>query len=144
MEEGARILVPVDGSEGAHRALLLASELAEVTQASLDAVYVSYFDIETDNQGDSWLPDSLITEPVEDETRKAEAQVKACVPSDVDVTFYHRIGIPVDEILKLADERHSDLIVVGCRGMSFMEGLLLGSISQGILERAKTSVVVAK
>lgn len=144
MEDEARILVPVDGREGSRRALVLASEIAQVSKSAIDAVYVSYFGMETDNREDSWLPDSLITETVEDETRKAEEQVKACVPEDVPVKFYHRIGIPVEEILKLAEERHSDLIVVGCRGMSFVEGLLLGSISQGILEGATTSVIVAK
>lgn len=144
MEDEARILVPVDGREGSKRALVLASEIAQATHSAIDAVYVSYFDSETDNRGDSWLPDSLITETVEDETQKAEAQVKACVPQGVEVKFYHRIGVPVEEILRLADELHSQLIVVGCRGMSFVEGLLLGSISQGILESAATSVIVAK
>lgn len=145
MEDHTRILVPVDGREGSARALKLAATLAEATGAVLEAVYVSYFADETDNPEDSWLPDSLITSAVHDEKKKAQEQIKACVPADVPVKFHHRVGVPVDEILRLADELQVDLIVVGNRGgMSLMEGFLLGSVSQGILERASTSVIVAK
>ena len=52
--------------------------------------------------------------------------------------------IPADEILRFAEEKGHELIVVGGRGLSGVKGFLLGSVSQEIVERATVSVAVAK
>ena len=40
----ARILVPIDASEGAGRAAAFAVNLAEITGADVDVLHVTYFD----------------------------------------------------------------------------------------------------
>ena len=143
MKKLARILVPVDGSDGSGRAVALASDLAEIVGAALDILYVSYFDRETDAQEESWLPDS-IAGPVGDKAQNILERAGEHVSTGVLADYHHRTGIPADEILRFAEDQSVELIVVGGRGLGVVEGFLLGSVSQAVVERAVTSVVVAK
>ena len=53
-----------------------------------------------------------------------------------------RLGEPVAELLKAADASRADLIVLGARGTSGLERLLLGSVAEGTLKRASIPVVL--
>ena len=53
------------------------------------------------------------------------------------------VGIPKTEILRLADEYHSDLIVCGSHGRRGLE-LLLGSTANAILHHAKCDVLAVR
>ena len=143
MKKLTRILVPVDASPGSKLAVRLAAELAVVTGAALDILHVSYFDAGTDDFKESWLPEA-IAGSAGAEAREALESARKCVPSLVSAAYYCRTGIPAEEILQFAEERPDDLIVVGCRGLGFMQGVLLGSVSQAIAERASVPVLVAR
>lgn len=54
-----------------------------------------------------------------------------------------RSGDPSAEILSLAEELKTDIIVVGCRGMKGVKGML-GSVSRNILMHSKCSVLIGK
>jgi nucleotide-binding universal stress UspA family protein len=47
-------------------------------------------------------------------------------------------------ILDTAEETGTPLIVLGARGNSLVEGILLGSVSTAVLRRAKTSVLIMR
>ena len=47
-------------------------------------------------------------------------------------------------ILETAEEKGANLIVVGARGKSLVEGILLGSVSMAVLRRARTSVLIMR
>lgn len=53
-------------------------------------------------------------------------------------------GNVVDTIVKTAKDGKFDLIVVGARGLSKFEELLLGSVSHGVLEKAPCPVIVTR
>jgi nucleotide-binding universal stress UspA family protein len=53
-------------------------------------------------------------------------------------------GGVVDTIVKTAKDGKFDLIVVGARGLSKFEELLLGSVSHGVLEKAPCPVIVTR
>jgi nucleotide-binding universal stress UspA family protein len=53
-----------------------------------------------------------------------------------------RIGVPVEELLKVADASRADVIVLGARGTSGLARLLLGSVADGILKRAPAPVLL--
>lgn len=53
-----------------------------------------------------------------------------------------RFGVPVVELLKAANASRADLIVLGARGTSGLERLLLGSVAEGTLKRASIPVVL--
>jgi nucleotide-binding universal stress UspA family protein len=52
-------------------------------------------------------------------------------------------GAAGDAILDVAETRHADLIVVGRRGHGLLADLLLGSVSEHVVRRAKAPVLVA-
>ena len=51
-------------------------------------------------------------------------------------------GTPADAIVRLAQERNVDLIVVGSRHKRFFERLVEGSVNQEVLRRAGCDVLV--
>ena len=143
MKNLTRILVPVDSSASADRAVTLAASLAQATGAVLDVLHVSYFDADTDDEQESWLPAS-IAGPVGRVGQEALERARKHVPASVTAVYHRRTGIPAEEILGFAAEKQAGLIVIGCRGLGVVEGFLLGSVSQEIVERATVSVVVAR
>jgi nucleotide-binding universal stress UspA family protein len=59
----------------------------------------------------------------------------------VDVAYYVREGEIADEILKLANETVSDLIVMGTHGRTGLRWLLAGSVAISVLRRAHCPVL---
>ncbi len=55
-----------------------------------------------------------------------------------------RSGVPIDELLKVAAEAGADLIVLGARGASGLDRLLLGSVAEGALKRASAPVLLVR
>ena len=55
-----------------------------------------------------------------------------------------RNGNAVDEILAAAEEIDADLIILGSHGSGLARRFLLGSVSDGVLESAKCSVLIVK
>lgn len=53
-------------------------------------------------------------------------------------------GSPDSRIVETAEEWHSDLIVVGSHGYSRWERLLLGSVSDSVVQHAPCSVLVIR
>lgn len=59
------------------------------------------------------------------------------------VEQYFSVGLPKDEILKLAEVINADLIIVGSRRPSILT-YLLGSTAAAVVRYAKTSVLVVR
>jgi nucleotide-binding universal stress UspA family protein len=139
----SRILVPVDASDTSKRALKFAANLADEMGAKLDVLHVTYFTSETDAQEESWLPD-VIAGDVRSDEAATQTMVKGCMPDDVDYAYHTSTGMPVEAILQFAEESLPDLIVTGGRGLGVVEGFFAGSVSQELVERAQTAVMVVK
>ena len=138
-----RILVPVDGSEGSAQAVALAGEVALATGCTLDILHVSYFDSKTDSLADSWLPDEVAGD-VGNQQQEVLDKARASLPENLVADFHLRTGNPVEEILRFAHQQQDWLIVVGGRGLGAVEGFLMGSVSQQLLEESPVSVLVAR
>ena len=121
-----KILVPVDGSVGCFKAVDEALFIAEKCDAELDFVYVAS-NINKDIP--SHIVFDRIWEKLSDE-RKARKHVKS--------------GNIARSILDVADEQGSDMIVMGSRGLGLLKGVLIGSVSQKVVEEAKIPVMVVK
>jgi nucleotide-binding universal stress UspA family protein len=55
-----------------------------------------------------------------------------------------RLCHPAQDIIDLATEDKTDLIIMGSRGLSPMEGLLLGSVSTKVLQHAPCAVTIVR
>jgi nucleotide-binding universal stress UspA family protein len=137
----SRIVVGVDGSEGAVQALRFAIEEARIRGAELRAV--SAWHVPPAVYGTGWAPASTDL----DEFRKlAEASLRESVEeagateAGIEVTPVVREGHPVD--LLLAESEGAALLVLGTRGLGGFKGLLLGSVSQQCAHHAPCPVVI--
>ena len=59
--------------------------------------------------------------------------------------FVHvRIGKPAEELLDVARDVGADLIIVGSKGLTGIERMVLGSVSERVVREAKCTVEVAR
>ncbi len=55
-----------------------------------------------------------------------------------------RVGVPWQEIVRLAVEEHADMIVMGTQGRAGLERLLLGSVAERVIRQAPCPVVTVR
>jgi nucleotide-binding universal stress UspA family protein len=68
------------------------------------------------------------------------------VPTEPDVLYEHRLlsGDPADRIVEVAESEHCDLIVMGTHGRTGFKRLLMGSVAEAVVRRAKCPVITFK
>ena len=108
-----------------------AAELAESVGAELIVTTVTAA-VETEDA----------TEAVLDAQRKLDEARVRLAGRGVSIEFVPIVGPPGKSIVRLADERGADLIVVGTRKKGFVERLVEGSVNQEVLRRASCDVLV--
>lgn len=131
------IVLGMDGSEGAQRAIPVAVELARQGGARLVMAHV---DERIAAKGD--MPSVRVDE---DEIRAEIGRMAEKINSEgVETSVENAVvvlGGPAHAIKEIADEVDAEMIVVGTRGHSQVAGLLLGSVAQRLLHIAKRPVV---
>jgi nucleotide-binding universal stress UspA family protein len=141
-----RILVPVDFSRDADRALEYALDMARQRGAHLELLYV----VENLTYPDFYYPAPPSREQMTEEiSERAGKRLRERLddlggeePATVDVGV--EIGDPVEEVVARAGEAGSELIVMGSRGRTGLERILLGSVAEGVIRRAPCPVLVVK
>jgi nucleotide-binding universal stress UspA family protein len=137
------ILVPVDGSGHALRALDVACDLAQKYGATLRLVH-AYPPIAADSlagYGDIEPIIARCTQAGEAVLAQAAERAKGCAQ---EITTELREAPDAEAILEEADVHHCDLIVMGTRGLGRLSGLLLGSVSQKVVQHAKVPVLLVR
>src|SRR5215210_4113856 len=142
----AKILLATDGSEDAALAVRAAANLSEKACSELHLVHVLPRFPRYAYPG---VTPQAYSRVLDEELRGArdllEEQVKGIGARGARVAESHtRRGPTADEILDLAEELGADLIVVGSRGLGPVRGLLLGSVSGGIVHGATSPVLVLR
>ena len=56
----------------------------------------------------------------------------------------YKIGDPAEEIMKVAAKQHTDMIVMGAKGLSAIDRILLGSVSTRVVQYANCPVLVVR
>ena len=134
------ILVPVDGSECSDRAITTAIVMAENCGAKLNFLYVANINQLAIND---YISDAIL-EAVTKAGSVILERAMELVPSGIEKEAFSEIGAPAVVILDFAAEKNPDLIVMGSRGLGVVKGVLLGSVSQYIVEQSKCPVLVVK
>jgi nucleotide-binding universal stress UspA family protein len=146
------LLCATDGSPSAGKALTLASKIAKVTGAKLLIVHVKR------RHGSEMVPDELqffarihnadISEAAALEaeaqriTGEAEAAARKAGLTDVEKLIAE--GDPTQQISQIAAARQADAVVVGSRGRSEANGLLLGSVSHKVAQLVPCTCIIAR
>ena len=134
------ILVPVDGSEGSDRAIAEAVELAQACSAKVNFLYVANINQLAIN---ACLSDAIL-DAVTKAGKVILDRAMEMVPAGVEKEAFSETGSPAVIILDFADNHPTDLIVMGSRGLGVVKGVLLGSVSQYLVEQSKCPVLVVK
>ena len=148
MKAYKNIVVPTDGSVNSKRALEHAVLLATSMQASITLVYVANIVSVISNFDQIPNASGYVTEQValdmEEEGKGVLEEFSKEIPQDVEVKSVFEVGSPGPAVLSVAKKYEADLIVMGSRGLGVVKGVLLGSVSQYIVEQSKCPVLVVK
>ena len=134
------ILVPVDGSDGSDKAVAHAINMAEIYDAKLNFLYVANINQLAINAALS----QAILEAVTKAGKTILDRAENMVPSGIEKESFSETGSPAAVILEFEENLNADLIVMGSRGLGVVKGILLGSVSQYVIERSKCPVLVIK
>ena len=141
------IVVGTDGSETANEAVRQATELAKAVGASVDLVSayepVSSARLREEAQQ---VPKDMewMVNPREDVDATLKTAAEQVGEAGVEVGTFAREGDPADAILDVAEERKSDLIIVGNKGMTGAKRFLLGSVPNKVSHHAPCSVLIIR
>jgi nucleotide-binding universal stress UspA family protein len=84
--------------------------------------------------------DEALTETAKEAVQKTLAAIGGDPPPHVVVTH----GDPATEIVRVAEDGHFDLVVVGSHGSGFVKRVLVGSVSNHVVHHAPCPVLVVR
>jgi len=134
------VVVAVDGSEHAHRAVVWAAEQAHLEERPLAVVHAAGHTVPDG--------DGVASRSEQDADASAEPVVRAAVElatstqAGLDVSGHTVVGDPRQVLVEVSDRSY--LIVMGSRGLGHFRGLLLGSVSTEVARHAACPVVVSR
>ena len=135
----SKIIFPTDFSTIGQTALEMATSLARDRGAKLLIVHVEEPPMAYGG-GELYYG---IQEPDQDDLRR---MLTAVVPTDPDVGYEHRliIGNPATAIVHVAEQEHADMIVMSTHGRTGIGRLLMGSVAEEVVRKAKCPVLTVK
>lgn len=145
------ILIPTDFSDSANKALEYALSLAKTYQARLHLLHVFepiiYYsdapigmpDVVELEQGIRASAEQSLNRLVETHIRSREAEFGA-IPTDVILLQ----GNPYIEILRAAQDRAIDLIIMASHGRTGLEHILMGSVTEKVVRKAPCPVLTVR
>lgn len=130
----AKILVATDGSEDAALAARAAADLSTKAGSELHLVH-------TWSEPPFW-GGSYVREDAERLLEEQARQIRALgvIPAEVHLTK----GRPAEEITGLAAELGVGLVVIGSRGLGTIKRLVVGSVSEGVVQLAVCPTLVLR
>lgn len=139
-----RILLAVDGSEHATKAVDVAVHLAaKEPNATVRVLHAMTLVVPDGGLGWQYVQEGIEAQTVhaEELVSKTRAQLEAAgIKTDGKVAQ----GSPAKAVVEEAKEIGADLIIVGSRGLSKWQGLLLGSTSHQVMQMSHCPVLVVR
>ena len=141
-----RILIATDGSPSALQAIEVGLDLAE--EEGLEAIFVHVAPAKDflPVMGGFGMagPVSLPHEPDEADRVCLDDAVRIAEELGLETKAKLLAGDPAKEIVAYADSVDADLIVIGSHGYGAISGVLLGSVSRGVLHRTTRPVLIVR
>jgi len=140
-----KILYPTDFSDTANKAIPFLKQFKDTGTEKVIILHV--IDTYRLRIPSIYMPTNLISfidKMVIEATEKA--QKVADVLTDVGIGTRIRIeqGLPFREILRVEDEEDVSIIVIGSHGRSNIEEMFLGSVSENVMRKSKSPVLIVK
>ena len=140
------IVVPVDGSETAYAAVAKSIEFAQAFGSKIIVVQVLSLD--------PYIAAEYISaHQTNDLIERARTSIIESL--DAAKAKFNQYGIEVEtkilegqvihrEIIKVAEENHADLIIIGSHGRTGLKKLFLGSVAQSLLGESHIPVLIVR
>ncbi len=140
-----KILHPTDFSDCAAEAQEEASRLARVLGAELVLLHVS---VEAPLYAEGLIGVKDVRKVYEAQRKWAEEtlEARAAALRDTGVTSRAlvRVGVPAEEIAKVAGEEGVDMIVMGTHGRGGLSRFFLGSVADRVIRTARCPVLTVR
>jgi nucleotide-binding universal stress UspA family protein len=145
LEAVENILVPIDFSGHARTALRHALEIAETYGAGLQLLHVvednlhPYYHMAGTKSILDLQPD------IKEKSMAAIKDIAAEMDGrEIRIDPHVTVGHPAQEIIRFAEEHLSDVIVIATHGLSGLEHLLMGSVTEKVVRMARCPVCTVK
>lgn len=136
------IVVPVDGSKEANEAVKYAAQLAYDMDAKLTLLYI-YDAPSAAFVGLNALDSESIEKLKENAARTSLSSAREVIKdANVETESQVAVGHPGEEIVNFTYNHPTDLIIMGRRGLSRIQNMLLGSVSEYVVRHAKCPVMI--
>lgn len=140
------VIVPVDGSESSERAARFAADTVKVTGGQITLVYV--FPKAVDNFEFiriAYAEEGGIERLRQDKSRKVFDKARQAIgDTQQEIREELLAGDPSQEIIRYVKDHPGARIVIGRRGLSSFETLLLGSVSEKVARHATAPVTIVR
>jgi nucleotide-binding universal stress UspA family protein len=140
-----KILVPIDFSKKSEYAAKMAAKIAEKTNSTIYLLHMIELPsgIIDMGAGSSFsIPESMLY------LRKVREQIlkfkESFFTDNIEVQYAIKLQNPSEGILKYADKIEADIIIMGSKGHSNFEEILIGSNTEKVVRRATVPVIVVK
>ncbi|GHC14477.1 universal stress protein UspA [Kushneria pakistanensis] len=134
-----KILVPLDGSGNANKALDIAAHLARANAGRLYLLHVPAMDEEN-----STFSSSTNASREDAAMQLVQIALEAIDTSDIDTDIIVREGTPAEVIEREAHRLDADAIVMGYQGFGKASARTGGSVSRAINQRADCRVITVR
>jgi nucleotide-binding universal stress UspA family protein len=139
-----KILCPVDFSDNSLKALSMAKGYAELFSADLHIMHVVPSHMLRERWEQWGKPRERDRERFEEGLHSEAAGKLSQLKKEFQIPAEGVIlqGSPGSLICSSADEGAYDMVVMGARGLSYLEGVLLGSTTEGVLRESPCPVLI--
>ena len=140
-----RILCPIDFSDYSRATLRAAVELAAPSSAEITLIHVFPSPkVGADAMAEIVTEEALASFIRDTKEKLAKMQQEAIGLGAKRVEILAVPGIPWDQIVKAAQERKIDAIVMGTHGRTGLQRALVGSVAEKVVRHAPCSVFVTR
>ncbi|PWF99839.1 universal stress protein [Levilactobacillus bambusae] len=145
LQQYKNILCPVDGSKATEPVLEKAIEIAKENDTRLDILNVLEVNQFSDTYGGAVSGDVIYKLSEDVQSRLSELKRKAQDAGVKDVEIHVRFGNPKPVIAREFPEDHDNqLIVIGSTGLTAVERLMVGSVTNYVSRSAICDVLIVK
>jgi len=139
--EMKNILVPIDFSDGAKKALAYAIPLARQFNAKITLLHVSQVQFYANEFAHLPIDEAAMKECVRG---RLEAMARGCIAPELLKETLVRHGVAFDEITKVARELCADMIVINTHGYTGLKHVVMGSTAERVVRYAGCPVLVVR
>lgn len=138
------ILVPVDFSQHSENALKVAANLAQKNHAEIIVLHVMEIDEPLMGTGQYYVDDKKMVFFMKLTQKKFVEFLNKEYLKDLSITDLIEVGTPEHGIANMVKKHQVDFIVMGSKGASGLEEVLIGSNTENVVRNSEVPVMVIK